>query len=133
MNNIDEIKFKEGQRHRAGMTVPDNFFATFQANLEKEIDRLEAQKGQQASLRIESQTVQPRIGRWTRVASIAACAIILVGLGLFAYSFDQENPAATSDMVAETSDEGEYSEADQMILSSFDDLYLYDLYCDASN
>lgn len=134
MKNIDEIKFKEGLRHQAGMTVPDNFFATFQANLEKEIDKLEAQKQQSkpVELRIEPKAEQPRIGLWTRVASIAACVVVLVGVGLFAFNLDSETPAAP-ELTAENAEEGEYNETDRLILSSFDDLYLYDLYCDASN
>jgi len=133
MKNIDEIKFEEGKRHQAGMTVPDNFFATFQANLEQEIDKLEARKSaaKPAELRIEPKAAQPRIGLLTRAISIAACAVVLVGVGLFAYNFDNETPADVEGMVAETQEE--YDETDQLIISSFDDLYLYDLYCDASN
>lgn len=122
--NINEIRFKEGKRHQAGMTVPEDFFVKFQANLEEEIDKVEPQK-------LSIAPVASQRNMFVRWMSVAACACLIVGVGLFALNLTGEETALSeSIVVAEAESENEYSETEQLILSSFDDLYLYDLYCD---
>jgi len=124
MNNIDEIKFPKGKRHQAGMTVPEDFFAKFQADLEKEIDKIEPQQ----------LTIKPVAKpNWSlRWMSVAACACLLVTVGFFALQNSEQTDAssATSEQIALESEADNELDTEQMILSSFDDLYLYDLYCE---
>lgn len=133
MNDINEIKFQEGKRHQAGMTVPEDFFAKFQAQLEKEIDKIEP-KHLEPKAEVSSPSIAPadrRTPTLLRWVSVAACAVVLVTIGLFAFNLDSETAqtVGATEMVAEASD-NEYNEEEQMIMSTFNDLYLYDLYCE---
>lgn len=128
MDKLNDIKFEKGKRHQAGMTVPPDFFANFQANLEKEIDRVEQEKKVQ-----EQPVLKPTLGRSVvmRWVAAAACAVVLVCIGAIAVQTDGTQLEPTAPQMAQTeSDDNMEDQTDQLILSAFDDLYLYDLYCD---
>ncbi len=143
MKKVDEIKFKDGARNHAGMTVPDGFFEQFQMNLEAEIDRREALKSETPVLQMSSANNNdhtPVIGQskslWQGM-SIAAAFVLLLGLGLFMYnSLGEESALPTNEpqlaQQTETSAEDiqEVSDVKDMIISSVNDYDLYDLYCD---
>ena len=140
MKNLDEIKFKEGQRSHAGMSVPENFFQDFQNRLMVEItNRQELSEKKPEPKIVVSPDLQPEIGkRRYRWISIAACAILVVGIGFFAMNLDQDavNPnisqVPAGQEIASLAAEAAEEEADtyDMLYASMSDMELYDFYCE---
>ncbi len=126
MKKVEEIKFREGERSHAGMTVPEGFFQQFQEKLEQEIDRRESNVSKPA----------PMIGRRPAIQgwSVAAAVVLLLGLGIFAYnSIGTESVLGQGEpQLAANTEEQEVSatEAEDLLIGSVNDYDLYDLYCD---
>lgn len=141
MKNLDEIKFKEGLRSHAGMSVPENFFQDFQNRLMAEIANLQELSEKKPEPKIVvCPDRQPEIGKHRyRWISIAACAILVVGIGFFAMNLDQDavNPNTISQVpagqeIASVTTESAEEEADtyDMLYASMSDMELYDFYCE---
>lgn len=128
MKNIDEIKFEEKKRHQAGMTVPEGFFEQFQQQLEAKIDTLEAVKPAPVVEMPRRQTVG-----WMRWA-VAACCLLLVGIGGVYLMDNADSASATQSLAEESVDNAEgsnsASEMEEMLIRSVNDFELYDFYCE---
>jgi len=125
MKNLDEIKFAEGKRSQAGMTVPEGFFEQFQQQLEAKIDTLEAVKPAPV-IEMPRRTFSKAV-RW----AVAACCTLVIGIGALMVFQTEENSAteATSTEVAAVQ-EAEDTEMEEMIIRSVNDFELYDYYCE---
>lgn len=127
MKKVEEIKFKEGERSHAGMTVPEGFFQQFQQKLEAEIDRRESRPAQTPSPVIGR---RPLFQRW----AVAAAVVLLLGVGFFIYNSVGEEDALTpgAAQLAANTEEADVSasDAEEMLIGSVNDYDLYDLYCD---
>lgn len=124
MKNLDEIKFAEGKRHQAGMTVPDGFFNQFQQQLEAKIDLLEVVKPAPV-VEMPKRNFSMAI-RW----AAAACCLLVIGVGAswFFQSNDNSTPNDATEVVALQGDVE--SEMEEMIIRSVNDFELYEYYCE---
>lgn len=137
MKNLDEIKFKEGQRSHAGMSVPENFFQDFHSRLMTEIANRQEIVVQDKKIGDIGES-RPMIGnRRYRWISVAACIILVVGIGFFAMNLDQETNPNTNVQTggpefASVTAEAAEEEADtyDMLYASMSDMELYDFYCE---
>ena len=128
MKTLDEIKFKKNERRQAGMTVPEGFFEQFQQQLEAKIDTLEAVKP--AAPVVE----MPRRDNstWLTRAAVAACAVLLVGVGLGVYLLSGGDPLATDieSQYAQKESVVDESEMEDLMVGSVNDYELYEYYCE---
>lgn len=128
MKNLDEIKFEEGKRRQAGMTVPEGFFEQFQQQLEAKIDTLEAVKP--APVVEMPKRTHRLLSRW----AVAACCLLVIGIGAivsFNHTSDEVAPAVATETAEAASTQSEdESEMEEMIIRSVNDFELYDYYCD---
>jgi len=125
MKNLDEIKFPETKRQQAGMSVPDGFFEQFQQQLEAKIDTLEA-------VRQAPVVEMPARSRWLKGWAIAACAMLIVGIGLGIGLMTGDEPSATTteQQMAQGENSDEENEMEDMMLRSVNDFELYEYYCE---
>ena len=110
------------------MTVPEGFFEQFQQQLEAKIDTLEAVKP--AAPVVE----MPRRDNstWLPRAAIAACAVLLVGVGLGVYLLSGGDPLATDieSQYAQKESVVDESEMEDLMVGSVNDYELYEYYCE---
>lgn len=123
MKNLDEIKFDEKKRQQAGMTVPEGFFEQFQQQIEAKIDQLESEK-QAPVIEMPVRRHQSLMARW----AVAACAVVLVGVGAFYMTTNEE--VQEDVQVAQTESVDEQSELEEMMMHSVSDYDLYEYYCE---
>lgn len=129
MKNLDDIKFEEGKRQNAGMTVPDGFFEQFQKQLEAKIDTMEAVKPAPI---VEMPMRKPSwIYRW----SVAACVLVLLGTGLGIYQISHDHQILTTESntslaQSQIEDVQEITEMEDMMVGSVNDYDLYEYYCE---
>lgn len=128
MKDLHEIKFEGKVKGHAGMTVPENFFAEFDKQLEAKLDSLTIAEAK------PSIAEQPVIGqrsnsRWLRYTSIAASVVAVVVVGLFAMNIDQNTQVEpTATQLAEFEQE-ESNMEEMMMIGSMSDLDIYEYYC----
>lgn len=124
MKNLDDIKFEGKIKGHAGMTMPENFFAEFDKQLEAKLDALE---------KLQTTTQQPTIGQskrnWLQYVSVAACAIALVAVGLFVQNLDSNTQAEVEALQLAETENDETSLDEEMLIGTLSDLDLYEYYC----
>lgn len=125
MENIDEIKFEAGKRQQAGMTVPEGFFEQFQLQLEAKIDEMEESKQEVPVIEMSSQKSN-WIARW----SIAACAVVLIGVGAFVMTSTPDESLEDVQVAAQADKDVEQSDMEEMMMHSVNDYDLYEYYCE---
>lgn len=124
---MERIKNTKAAKRYPGMVVPDHFFADFQAEMERKIDRYEAGK------RTRPVTGRSRrhlsIGRRLMLlSSVAACACLLIGLFPLMRSVVDNGGGDGGAMVADTGmSDLQYQEVQDMMLATVSD---YDIYMD---
>lgn len=107
------------------MIVPDHFFADFQLEMEREIDRYEAGK---RNLRIAGRSKRRlSIGRRIMfMSSVAACVCLLIGLFPLMRSVIDDGVRDGGTMVADAGmSDLQYQEVQDMMLATVSD---YDIY-----
>ncbi len=122
---MEKIRKTKAEKRFPGMIVPDHFFADFQLEMEREIDRYEAGK---RNLRIAGRSKRRlSIGRRIMfMSSVAACVCLLIGLFPLMRSVIDDGVRDGGTMVADAGmSDLQYQEVQDMMLATVSD---YDIY-----
>lgn len=134
-------KLQDARRNHGGMTVPEGFFADFEARMNAVIDA-EAQQDKrqnEAPVVAMPQPQKPAIGGWGRWISVAATVVLVVALGITLQLWNSNTPDVTIVDGLATIEENSQTADDAIelpdhvadeVLASVSDYEVFDLYCD---
>lgn len=123
---MEKIKNTKAKKGYPGMIVPNRFFADFQTEMERKIDRYEAGGNVRHTVGRRSKrslSIGRRIMLWS---SVAACTSLLIGLFPFMRSVVDDGEMNGGPMAAEaTAADWQFQEVQDMMLATVSD---YDIY-----
>lgn len=122
---MEKIKKSKAEKGFPGMVVPDRFFADFQTEMERKIDRYEAARRRTGVAGRSKRTLG--IGRRIMLAgSMVACVCLLIGIFPLMRAVVDNGVLEGEGMVAESGmTDLQYQDVQDMMLATVSD---YDIY-----